>query len=215
MEPLLTLVIALGGIATGIGAIWTAVVTRHLARATERSVAQTEQSLAEQSQNLREQNERARINLEVDLLLRLDDRFSSPDMLASRRSAAKYIKDNFIVDDDLREVQHYNRAAWDVLNFFEQVGYLTQLGVLSLESVWNQFGMFSRGYWELYQPAIQKERVESKDPRLYEHWEQLVHLLVDFSRRLDGDSGEASFTNEAQRHFVEEECFVGEEPSSK
>jgi hypothetical protein len=50
MEPLLTLVIALGGIATGIGAIWTAVVTRHLARLTEES--------------LREQNERARINLE-------------------------------------------------------------------------------------------------------------------------------------------------------
>ena len=71
MEPLLTLVIALGGIATGIGAIWTAVVTRQLARETERS-------LAEQSQSLREQNERARINLEVDLMYRLEERFNSP-----------------------------------------------------------------------------------------------------------------------------------------
>jgi hypothetical protein len=35
MDTFVTLVIALGGIATGIGAIWTAVVTRRLARATE------------------------------------------------------------------------------------------------------------------------------------------------------------------------------------
>jgi hypothetical protein len=59
MEPLLTLVIALGGIATGIGAIWTAVVTRNLARLTEES--------------LREQNERARINLEVDVMQRSNE----------------------------------------------------------------------------------------------------------------------------------------------
>jgi hypothetical protein len=78
MESWLTLVIALGGMATGIGAIWTALVTRHLARATERNVVQYEKSLAEQSQHLREQNERARINLEVDLMYRLVELFNSP-----------------------------------------------------------------------------------------------------------------------------------------
>ena len=61
MEAYLTLAIAVGGIATGIGAIWTALVTRRLARLTELS-------LGEQRQSLREQNERARINLEVDLM---------------------------------------------------------------------------------------------------------------------------------------------------
>jgi len=82
MEPLLTLVIGLGSIATGISAIWTAVVTRRLVRATE-------QSLAEQSQGLREQNERARLNLEVDLLTRYEDRFVSPHFLSRRTRASR------------------------------------------------------------------------------------------------------------------------------
>ena len=54
METLLTLVIAVGGIATAIGAIWEAVIARRQARATE-------QSLIEQGQFLREQNERAHL----------------------------------------------------------------------------------------------------------------------------------------------------------
>ena len=70
MNTFLTLVIALGGIATGIGAIWAAAVARRQAQVTE-------QSLAEQRQFLLEQNERARLNLSVDLLFRYSDRFES------------------------------------------------------------------------------------------------------------------------------------------
>jgi hypothetical protein len=86
MEPLLTLVIAVGGIATGIGAIWTAVVTRRLVRATE-------ESLAEQIQSLHELNERAQLTLEYDLLSRMADRFLSPHYLRQRRAAAKHLLD--------------------------------------------------------------------------------------------------------------------------
>jgi hypothetical protein len=78
MDTFLTLVIALGGIATGIGAIWAAMLARRQAQATERSLAQTERSLAEQ-------NERARLTLEYDLLTRLADRFDSPHFLSRRR----------------------------------------------------------------------------------------------------------------------------------
>ena len=53
MDTFLTLVVALRGIATGIGAIWAALLTRHQAQLTE-------QSLAEQRQFLKEQNEIAR-----------------------------------------------------------------------------------------------------------------------------------------------------------
>jgi hypothetical protein len=48
METLLTLVIAVGGIATGIGAIWTAWAARRQAKVTERSIAeQTERARLE------------------------------------------------------------------------------------------------------------------------------------------------------------------------
>ena len=70
MNTVLTLVIALGGITTGIGAIWAAMLARRQAQITQRSLAQTERSLAEQ-------NERARLNLTVDLLFRYSDRFES------------------------------------------------------------------------------------------------------------------------------------------
>jgi hypothetical protein len=58
-----TAALALGGIATAIGAIWTAVVTRRLPRVTEES--------------LREQNKRARLNLEVDLKYKLLEQWTS------------------------------------------------------------------------------------------------------------------------------------------
>lgn len=57
MDKLLTLVIAVGGIATGVGAIWTAMLARRQVQVTERSLA--------------EQNERARLTLEYDLLTRI------------------------------------------------------------------------------------------------------------------------------------------------
>ena len=110
MEEVLTLAIAVGGIATGIGAIWAALVARRQAQVTERSLAQTERTLAEQ-------NERSRLNLEVDLLTRLRDRFESPHFLSRRRAAAKYLIDNAFVNEDLVEVERLNRAGYDALNF--------------------------------------------------------------------------------------------------
>jgi hypothetical protein len=104
MDTLLTLVIALGGIATGIGAIWAALASRRQTHLTEQSLAQTERSLAEQSESLREQNERRRLNLEVDLLFRMADRYDSQHSLSSRRKAAKHV--NQIIGLSM------NRGCW-------------------------------------------------------------------------------------------------------
>jgi len=86
MNTLLTLVIALGGIATGIGAIWAAIVARRQAQLAERS--------------LTEQTERARLTLEFDLLTRLEDRSVSPHFLNRRRAGPKYLLDTAFVEDD-------------------------------------------------------------------------------------------------------------------
>jgi len=105
MDTLLTLVIALGGIATGIGALWAALVARRQAQLTERSFKEqneiarsqarlTEQSLTQTESSLAEQNERLRLNLAFDLLIRLQDRFDSPHFLSRRRAAAKWFLEN-------------------------------------------------------------------------------------------------------------------------
>ena len=199
MESLLTLTIAVGGIATGIGAIWAAVVARRQAQVTERSLAQTERSLAEQ-------NERARLNLEVDLLTRLGDRFEGPHFLSRRRAAAKYLIENAFVGDDMVEVERLNRAVFDVLNFYEQLGELQRLGALKAESVWNTFGIIARVYWTLYRAAIQKIRDKRKDPTIYENFEGLNRLVAD----LYSERGIEPLTQIEVRRIVEHEAIIGE-----
>jgi hypothetical protein len=194
MEPFLTLVIALGGIATGIGAIWTAVVTRHLARATE-------QSVAEQSQYLREQNERARINLEVDLMYRLEERFNSPRFQNYKIRSLTYVKENYFVDDDILEVHELDLASEQLHDFFDEAGYLARIGVLPVERVWSMFPGITTG-WVLWEPAVKKQREEWGDPQVYEDYEYLYYQLVDLDRQRGGTG--ARPTKEELRAFVED-----------
>jgi hypothetical protein len=140
MDTFLTLVIAVGGIATGVGAIWAALLARRQAQVTERSLALTERSLAEQ-------NERSRLNLEVDLLTRMGDRWEMSHFLSRRRTAADYLLNNAIVGEDIVEVRRLPKAVFDVCNFFEELGDLQRFGALQATSVWNRFGVMAQAYW--------------------------------------------------------------------
>jgi hypothetical protein len=190
----LELLIALGGIATGIGAIWTAVVTRNLARATERSID-------EQSQSLQEQNERARINLEMDLLHALRERFFSPLFRTFRQRSLTYVKENYFTDDGILEVQELDPAAEQTHDLFDETGYLCRAGVLSVERVWSFVPGLSYA-WVLWEPAVKKLREETGDPHWYEHFEYLYHQAVALERQRGG-TGERP-TKEELREFVEE-----------
>jgi hypothetical protein len=229
VETFLTLVIALGGIATGIGAIWAAMLARSQARLTERSLDEqrhsfqeqteiarrqaelTEQSLAQTERSLAEQNERARLNLELDLLTRLGERFESPHFLKRRRAAAKYLLDNAFVEDDSVEVRPLNRAAIDVCGFYDELGELHRLGVLRAELVWNRFGVLSQTYWPLCRPAIERMREEHKEPTYFEDYEYLTRLMVDMNR----DRGVPSPAQEQLRQTMEDEAVIGEEPPAR
>jgi hypothetical protein len=81
VDTFLSLVIALGGIAMAIGAIWAAVLARR--------------QLVEQRRFLGEQNDRTRLTLEFDLLTRLEERFEGQRFLARRRSAPRHALDAF------------------------------------------------------------------------------------------------------------------------
>jgi hypothetical protein len=145
-------------------------------------------------------------------MFRLNDRFDSQHLLASRREAATYIRDNYIVNGELQGVQDYNRAAWELQNFFEELGYLVHIGALRVELAYNSFGQPLQANWALYEAAIYKSRAEANEPDLYEYWEQLNRLLVE--RSLQKGLKE-KFTAQELRRFVELECFVGEEPPTK
>jgi Domain of unknown function (DUF4760) len=255
MNTLLTLVIALGGIATGIGAIWAAMLARRQldeqrrfleeqteiarrqtqvserqAQATEQSLAQTErsltnqvESLVEQNERAREENERARLSFEVDMMLKLQDRWDSPTFRERRRKALNYIKEHFFTDDGgLLDVEHIDlrkdaEGTREVLNFFEQLADLVRQGVVRDEMVWHRWGQYGRTYWALYRPALEEIRQEEKDPTVYEDFERLDALMAELDRQ-HGVGDEYLAKGELRRYIESQlEAFAtaeGENPSA-
>jgi hypothetical protein len=65
MDTFLTLVIALGGIATGIGAIWAALAARRQAQLTDQSLIEQRQFLQEQTDIARRQAQVSERNLDL------------------------------------------------------------------------------------------------------------------------------------------------------
>jgi hypothetical protein len=230
VDTFLTLVIALGGIATGIGAIWAALAARRQAQLTERSLSEqrqflkeqneiarsqaqlTEQSLAQTERSRTEQNERARLNLEVDLLDRMQDHFDSQRFIARRGAVARYLLDNAFVNDRMVEVEHLNEATIDVCDFFENLAYLQRIGALSAKSVWNNFAADVRLHWHLCKRGIEKQREEWQDPTIYEEFEQLSRLIADMSRERGIPEPTPEMLSKMLRQALEEEAVRGEEP---
>jgi hypothetical protein len=210
MDTFLTLVIALGGITTGIGAIWAAMLARRQGRVTE-------QSLREQLKSFQEQNERARLSLEVDMLLKFYERFQGKGLSQSetRRSAAKHIKDNFFRgDNDLLEVDHLNKAGEDVLNFFELMGLLVRAATIDERLVQELFAFRLVRYWELCKPAVERAREEDRSPDLWVNFEDLANRMIALAK-VDGGIEAEGFTKTQLRRFVEEEAVAGFEDSKE
>ena len=221
MDTLLTLVIALGGIATGIGAIWAALVAKRQAQLTERSLSEQRQFLKEQNeiarrqtqlteQSLAEQNERLRRNLALDLLTRLHDRFQSSQFRTIRSKTAKFLLDNVLVEDRIIAVEYLNNAAWVVVDFFVEVGYLHRMGALQAAAVRSNLSWFARAYWLVCKPTLEKLREEWQDPALSEQFEYFYRLMADMER----ERGIESPTQGQLREMLGQEALLDEDPST-
>lgn len=216
MDTFLTLVIAVGGIATGIGAIWTAMLARRQLGEQRRFLTEQNEIGRRQAQvteqSLAEQNERARLSLAFDLIIRLRDRFDSPSFLRSRREAARFLLNNAFAEGEVPSLST-NNAAMTVCNLFDEVGQLHKLGVLSDETVWNSASDWSQAYWLLCEPAIEKMRQEWKNPALYAGFERLSGLMAD----MDRERGLAPPTRERLRQIMvmeAEAATAGEAPTT-
>jgi hypothetical protein len=215
METYLTLAIAVGGIATGIGAIWAAIVARRelseqrtfLQVQTDLSRRQaelSEQNLASQRHALQEQNERARTNLEVDLMYKLGERWESQTFNNYRRDSIKFFLDNFIINGGLREVTDIDAATRMLFDFFDEIGYLTRSGVLRIERVLDKY-IYARSIWigwKIWEPAVKKLRHKGRQPGIWSDFEYLHLQLLEFNRRRGGTG--ASPTEEDFRLWIEE-----------
>src|SRR5215218_2191799 len=109
--------------------------------------------------------------------MRLGDRIDNPQYRSTAKAAAKYLLDNAFVDDDVVEMERLNYAVAEVCNFFEDVGEMLRLGVLSDVSVWNRYSALAYVYWSACKPSIEKTREEYGDPAYFEEFEYLFRVM--------------------------------------
>jgi hypothetical protein len=194
MESYLTFIIAIGGIATGVGAIWTAMLARRQlgeqrrllqedAIIARRQAELMEQSLIQQRESLEGQNERARLNLEVDVMYKLWKQWESRTYQSYRRQGMQYVLDHYLMNDELLEVQHIDAATRFMAEFLDEVGYLTRNGVVSIERVMSTFGRALRLGWALWEPAVKVLREESSTPYRYANYEYLNHRSLTMTEK--------------------------------
>lgn len=217
METYITLVIAIGGIATGIGAIWTALVARRQlgeqrrlleedAVIARRQAQLMEETLIQQRDSLQSQNERARVNLEVEVMYKLWKQWESRTFQAYRQQSMQYVLDHFFVDGELREVKQMEPGSRLLFDFFDEIGYLTRNGVVSIERVTSTFGIPLRLGWALFEPAINAYREESSAPYRYANSEELYHRILDYDRARGGTGNPP--TKAELEHFVKRQPGV-------
>jgi len=126
----------------------------------------------------------SRQSISVDVLLRLDAHFNSPDMKAVRRKAASFLLwQRFNPHLVLPDTQNKCRVALDdLLDFFEGIAFLSlRKGTPDPESVW----CFFFGYIDYYLHAAKEHIQQAKkdDPM---QWQELIRFhdqLISIERK--------------------------------
>ena len=136
----------------------------------------------------------SRFALGVDLILKLEASFDSPDMKTARSLAAKALKDGGNTAD-----------VEPVLDFFETVGVLLRRRAIDQELAWDSFSYWVLRYAVLAREQIQFRRKDESDETYYQEFEFLVKRLTQTEidrRRL---KSQPFFPTELLASFLEEE----------
>ncbi|WP_430297241.1 hypothetical protein [Sinomonas sp. B1-1] len=220
---LLTVLIAVGGMATGVGAIWAAWVARRQLRAhaefveeqnvlMRRQTELTAESVAAQLKSLQLRDERERIRLEVSVMSQLWEEWTGPIFQRYRRASFQYFLDHYLVDGQLREPQYIDGGTRALFNFYTELGYLTRTGVLRAERVLDLHGNSIRHGWALWRSAAMREREMWSDPARYADFEYLYGLAVKYRDRGEPSQEELLLFLRKQGRTEEEMLAAAESP---
>lgn len=139
------------------------------------------------------ESKRSRFAQSVELLLRFEDRFASPEFLGIRKRAVEGLAAGNAGECD------------DVLDFFETIGLLVKKGALDPQMVWSSFS-----YWLLHYTVAASEyisKARSADPAL---WGYLI-FLQNIVREIESDEGgklAAKPTLDGTEAFLKEEMSI-------
>ncbi|MDD5477177.1 MAG: hypothetical protein PHG87_03090 [Candidatus Omnitrophica bacterium] len=141
-----------------------------------------------------QENHRSRLVLNIDIILKLDERFNSREMMDARKKTAKSI-----------ESCHENHCKDEggVLEFFGTIGILFRKGVLDKEVLWRMFFYWLHGYYFLLEEYIKRER--EKDPSSFDSLIYLYNELLTVENKLNQGRFISKF-NKAE--FLKEEMSL-------
>lgn len=142
------------------------------------------------------ESRRSRFALQIDTLLKLDDKFSSAPMLELRSATAHEFLN-----------KTYDNAS-NVLDFFDFVGLLTNRGALEPTMVWHDFFYWVRGYWFATRDHI--PNVQSRDPTIWSDFVTLYSKLAQVEKRERQCSDEElEMSDEDVSKFLKREASLG------
>jgi hypothetical protein len=116
------------------------------------------------------QVERARFNQRVDLIIKLSERFDRPEMRKLRAKAAQALQ-----DERVSEIGPVD----DVLNFFEELGFLLTHRAVDIESVYEFFEEWVTGYWQLAEQSLREKWMTDQRHSTYSNLRKMISMLRD------------------------------------
>lgn len=136
------------------------------------------------------ESRRSRITLQTDLLLKLDEKFYSPEMTQIRKiAAAKLLKEEFP-----------NHELDDLLDCFTTIAYLVECKALDMKLTYRIFEYDIVRYWYCAEKHIKETR--RVDPETWVTLERLVKKL----ERINAKKGRPPPTKDELIRFLKEEA---------
>ncbi|MBB5468552.1 hypothetical protein HDG32_004682 [Paraburkholderia sp. CI2] len=123
------------------------------------------------------QANRARYTMRIDLILKLADRFDSPEMRKTRAKAARALTASEETNDD---------AVGDLLDFLEQIGFLLSRRAIDLDAVYEFFEAWIVPYSQKTASYRTRFRVIDDAPDLYANLDRLFNALTNREMRTTG-----------------------------
>lgn len=151
---------------------------------------------------------RIRLQIGIDNMWRLIDRWESPQFRRCRAVAAAHLLENLPPRGS-----HVSRELLDVLDQFELLAYLVVGSkTLSLEDAWMNFSGPAIEWWRVCQPII--DDYQQVDPTLYEGYSELARQLLKQEARRVGRrrSSEEPSLDDVRAFLTSEKLLVPDDP---
>lgn len=125
------------------------------------------------------EGKRMRLQLGVDNMWRLIEKWDEPSLQASRSEAAEDLLDNWSHRENLPN------SALVTLDLFELLAYLViRSKTLSIEDAWINFSGPAIQWWHVCRPGIAAFRAD--DPTIYEDFASLAERLISLEEERRG-----------------------------